>query len=103
MPAAGAAEEQVAKARTPAGHVAADDQAGKFMGYARPQDLADPATAQARNMGPVRAGGTTGMGQPRITGPGASLPFDGPQATHPGDAQTRTAGGQGGAGGAGDC
>jgi hypothetical protein len=40
---------------------------------------------QARNTGPVNAGGTTGMGQPRKTGPAAALPADGPQAKLPGD------------------
>ena len=34
------------------------------------------------------AGGTTGMGQPRVTGPDGALPFDGPQAALPGDTQT---------------
>ncbi len=43
---------------------------------------------QARDTGPVNAGGTTGMGQPRATGPAAALPGDGPQAALPGDAQT---------------
>ena len=43
---------------------------------------------QAKDTGPVNAGGTTGMGQPRVTGPDAALPGDGPQATLPGDAQT---------------
>ena len=36
----------------------------------------------------MNAGGTTGMGQPRTTGPDGALPFDGPQAALPGDAQT---------------
>jgi hypothetical protein len=40
---------------------------------------------QARDTGPVNAGGTTGMGQPRMTGPDAALPGDGPQAQKPGD------------------
>src|SRR5208282_3707707 len=40
--------------------------------------------AQAKNTDPVNAGGTTGMGQPRVTGPDAALPGDGPQATLPG-------------------
>jgi hypothetical protein len=35
---------------------------------------------QARDTGPVNAGGTTGMGLPRSTGPAAALPGDGPQA-----------------------
>ncbi len=70
-----------------AGRVAVYDERGRPMGYARPEDIADP-DAQARNRGPVNAGGTTGMGQPRGTGPAASLPFDGPQSMLPGDAQT---------------
>ena len=65
VPAGGAAEEQVAKA-VPAGHVAVRDEHGQAHGYVRPEDLTDPATAQARNRGPVKAGGTTGMGQPRV-------------------------------------
>lgn len=45
---------------------------------------------QARDKGPVNAGGTTGMGQPRQTGPEGSLPGDGPQAALPGDVPGRT-------------
>lgn len=45
---------------------------------------------QARNAGPVNAGGTTGLGEPRTTGPAASLPADGPQAALPGDVPGRT-------------
>ena len=45
--------------------------------------------AQARNTGPVNAGGTTGMGQPRVTGPAAALPADGPQARLQGDVSGR--------------
>jgi len=82
----------VAKARVtktvPAGHVAAYGQDGRFIGYVRPGDVADSATMQARNRGPVQAGGTTGMGQPRVTGNAAALPFDGPQSALPGDTQT---------------
>jgi hypothetical protein len=44
---------------------------------------------QARDTGPVNAGGTTGMGQPRTTGPDAALPGDGPQEARPGDAPGR--------------
>jgi hypothetical protein len=46
-----------------------------------------PATPeeQARNAGPVSTGGTTGLGQPRQTGPAAALPDDGPQKALPGD------------------
>jgi hypothetical protein len=51
-----------------------------------------PATPeeQAVNSGPVNAGGTTGMGQPRATGPDSALPGDGPQASRPGDVPGRT-------------
>jgi hypothetical protein len=51
------------------------------------KDTASPE-AQARNADPVNAGGVTGMGQPRTTGPDSALPGDGPQAALPGDAQT---------------
>jgi hypothetical protein len=44
---------------------------------------------QARNTGPVNAGGTTGMGEPRVTGPDAALPADGPQQSLPGDVPGR--------------
>jgi hypothetical protein len=44
---------------------------------------------QARDTGPVSAGGTTGMGQPRKTGPAASYPADGPQRAKPGDVPGR--------------
>lgn len=47
------------------------------------------AEAQARNTGPVTAGGTTGLGQPRKTGPAASSPADGPQRALPGDMADR--------------
>ena len=58
---------------------------------ARPGPVAKTATPedQARDTGPVNAGGTTGMGQPRMTGPDAALPGDGPQADKPGDAAGR--------------
>lgn len=46
--------------------------------------------AQAADTGPVNAGGTTGLGEPRTTGPAASLPADGPQASLPGDLAGRT-------------
>ena len=58
--------------------------------YSVPRSAAQPAEAQARNKGPVNAGGTTGMGQPRKTGPAASLPGDGPQRAQPGDVTDRT-------------
>jgi len=48
-----------------------------------------PPEDQARNTGPVNAGGTTGMGQPRTTGPDSALPGDGPQEARPGDAPGR--------------
>jgi hypothetical protein len=47
------------------------------------------ADAQARNTGPVRAGGTTGLGEPRQTGPDGALPGDGPQKAQPGDVPDR--------------
>lgn len=76
------ARRKVAKA-VPAGHVAVYDEHGRFAGYVRPGDIADSASAQARNTGPVNAGGTTGLGQPRRTG------ADGPQKALPGDAPGR--------------
>lgn len=48
------------------------------------------ADDQARDAGPVNAGGTTGLGQPRATGPDGALPADGPQASLPGDVPGRT-------------
>ena len=59
------------------------------MGYVKPEDIDDPAAAQARNQGPVQAGGTTGLGQPRRTGPPDALPGDGPQQALPGDVPDR--------------
>jgi len=59
---------------------------------ARPGPVAKTAMSpedQARNTGPVNAGGTTGMGQPRTTGPDSALPGDGPQDARPGDAPGR--------------
>jgi hypothetical protein len=49
-----------------------------------------PPEAQAKDSGPVNAGGTTGMGEPRETGPAAALPGDGPQKAMPGDVPGRT-------------
>ena len=46
--------------------------------------------AQAASTGPVQAGGTTGLGEPRKTGPADALPADGPQAAKPGDVPGRT-------------
>jgi hypothetical protein len=56
-----------------------------------PADVAKDATPdqQARNTGPVHAGGTTGLGLPRDTGPDGALPADGPQAPQPGDVPGR--------------
>ena len=48
------------------------------------------AEEQARDAGPVNAGGTTGLGAPREAGPAEALPADGPQAALPGDAPGRT-------------
>jgi hypothetical protein len=45
--------------------------------------------AQARDSGPVNAGGTTGMGAPRTTGPAEAAPADGPQGKLPGDVPGR--------------
>jgi hypothetical protein len=47
------------------------------------------AEARARNTGPVKAGGTTGLGKPRQTGPAAASPADGPQRAMPGDLADR--------------
>jgi hypothetical protein len=44
---------------------------------------------QAANRGPAWVGGTTGMGEPRVTGPDAALPADGPQQSLPGDVPGR--------------
>ena len=49
------------------------------------KDSAASPDDQARDTGPVNAGGTTGLGQPRVTGPAAALPGDGPQEALPGD------------------
>lgn len=59
---------------------------------AKPGPVAKAASAedQARKTDPVNAGGTTGMGAPRATGPDAALPGDGPQEARPGDAPGRT-------------
>ena len=64
----------VAKAAPP-GHVEAYDENGKFVGYVKPGDIDDPATAQARSTGPANAGGTRGLGLPR----------NAPQQARPGD------------------
>lgn len=49
-----------------------------------------PPEAQAKDTGPVNAGGTTGLGELRATGPDAALPGDGPQKQLPGDVPGRT-------------
>ncbi|MGH3277389.1 MAG: hypothetical protein ACRDNZ_24060, partial [Streptosporangiaceae bacterium] len=57
------------------------------------EEFVQPARSpedQARDTGPVTAGGTTGLGRPRATGPAGSLPADGPQAARPGDLPGRT-------------
>ena len=48
-----------------------------------------PQKPQAKNTGPVKAGGTTGAGPVRQTGPAAALPADGPQQALPGDVPDR--------------
>jgi hypothetical protein len=58
------------------------DQAAEVAKEATPE-------AQAADAGPVSAGGTTGMGDVRETGPAAALPADGPQAPLPGDVADR--------------
>lgn len=58
--------------------------------YSVPRSAVQSAEAQARSRGPVSAGGTTGMGQPRTTGPAAALPGDGPQERRPGGVADRT-------------
>jgi hypothetical protein len=69
------------------------EESGMTDTTAVPAAKADGATVtpdeQARSRGPVRAGGTTGMGLPRATGPAASLPGDGPQQGRPGDLPDR--------------
>jgi len=57
--------------------------------YKVPRSVLQSPEAQARDTGPVNAGGTTGMGQPRQTGPAAALPGDGPQARLRGDVPGR--------------
>ena len=64
------------------------DSAGRP--YQVPSSVLQSPEVQARNTGPVRAGGTTGLGQPRKTGPAASRPADGPQRPLPGDVPDRT-------------
>lgn len=53
------------------------------------EDAGASPEAQAADAGPVDAGGTTGMGEPRETGPAAALPGDGPQKKLPGDVPGR--------------
>jgi hypothetical protein len=54
------------------------------------KDAAPSAEQQAAGTGPVNAGGTTGLGEPRTTGPADALPADGPQDALPGDVPGRT-------------
>jgi hypothetical protein len=65
---------------------------GRVTGFVHPDRVTpvipEPA-AQAKDTGPVKAGGETGMGEPRRTGPPAALPDDGPQAVLPGDLPDR--------------
>ncbi len=58
------------------------DSAGRP--YKVPRAALRTPEEQARDTGPVNVGGTTGLGQPRKTGPAAALPADGPQQALPG-------------------
>jgi hypothetical protein len=72
------------------GREMAQGAAAETLARPGPVAKAAPAEDQARDTGPVNAGGTTGMGAPRQTGPDAALPGDGPQEARPGDAPGRT-------------
>jgi hypothetical protein len=48
-----------------------------------------PEALQAAETGPVKAGGATGLGKPRQTGPAASSPGNGPHRALPGDVADR--------------
>ena len=76
-------EAPVAKSKEAAMTAAQTQAAGVAKETASPDE-------QARDTGPVNAGGTTGMGEPRMTGPDGALPGDGPQKAMPGDAPGRT-------------
>jgi hypothetical protein len=68
--------------------VTVQDSSGRS--YRVPRSVLQSPEVQARNTGPVNAGGTTGMGQPRQTGPASSSPANGPQRALPGDVPDRT-------------
>lgn len=55
-------------------------------------EVAKEASPETHDAGkaPAAAPGTTGMGEPRESGPAAALPADGPQAAMPGDVPSRT-------------
>lgn len=77
-------QRQIRKAAAQSGElVTVTDSSGRS--YRVPRSFLQSPEVQARNTGPVSAGGTTGLGQPRATGPAAALPGDGPQAKLPGD------------------
>jgi hypothetical protein len=86
-------------ASLPAAPAAPDQPVAKEKGALMPVTTAGAPAAtvtktaspeeQALDTGPVNAGGTTGLGQPRATGPDAALPGDGPQAALPGDVAGR--------------
>jgi hypothetical protein len=77
----------VAKASADDDLVTVYDAAGRLYQVSRSILLAPEV--QARNTGPVNAGGTTGMGRLRQTGPADALPADGPQRALPGDVPGR--------------
>ncbi len=70
-----------------------DDTVTVYDGAGRPYRVSravlQSPEVQARNTGPVGTGGTTGLGQPRRTGPAAASPADGPQEAQPGDVPDR--------------
>jgi hypothetical protein len=76
------APEGVAKSKE-APVPAVKDQAAEVAKEASPQAPAD-------GKAPATPPGTTGIGEPRDTGPAAALPADGPQAAMPGDVPGRT-------------
>jgi hypothetical protein len=67
----------------------AAEPVSKEKGAVMPAAKTATAEDQARDAGPVNAGGTTGLGEPRATGTDASLPGDGPQQSLPGDVPGR--------------
>lgn len=74
--------EIVAKAAS-AGMTAMYSEQGKAVGFTH------PGAVQPVSNVTVNAGGTTGMGTPRVTGPAEALPLDGPQQRLPGDVPGR--------------